>query len=51
MAGFLKLILVFNEITYSNAFEKKTMVSGIYFIFQSGKNNFQMCTHKIKIQR
>jgi hypothetical protein len=26
------------------------MVSGIYFIFQSGKNNFQMCTHKIKIQ-
>jgi hypothetical protein len=31
-------------------FEKKPMVSGIYFIFQSGKNKIQMYTHKIKIQ-
>ena len=31
-------------------FWKKTMVSGIYFIFQLGKNKIQMYTHKIKIQ-
>jgi hypothetical protein len=32
------------------AFEKNPMVSGIYFIFQSGKNKIQMYTHKIQIQ-
>jgi hypothetical protein len=30
--------------------KKNPMVSGIYFIFQSGKNKIQMYTHKIKIQ-